>query len=603
MKIRFVFIFLLSLIMQWGTLQAQSSQLAIQYYQKGEYEKAATLFSSILERNQNNTYYWEKYIDCLIKLGKHEKAIGELKTRLEKNSDPGLYVALGQVYDLTGDPDKAGNSYQKAIDNLPPNKAQIYNLAQAFQRQELIDQAIQTYEKGSDLLNDKYVFAYNLGGLYQNMGDIPKMIEYFLLSLEADPNRLENVQLLFQRYLKEKEDFIHLQHQVFQAIQEGNEKDHYNELLAWAFIQGKNYSGALRQLTALDRRNNENGRRVYNIAQTAENDQAYDVAINAYNYIIEEKGPSSPYYFAAKQQILNVKLEQITSGSDYSKDELLALDQDYESFLDEQGRTGRTASIMADQAQLAAIYLNDMDKAVSILEQLKESPGVNDLIQARAKLKLGDYYLIQGKKWEATLLYSQVDKAFPEAEIGELARFRNAMLSYYFGDFEWAQEQFDILKAATSRLISNDAIDRSVFIMDNLNLDTTAHPISLYADAELLAFQNKYTEAFNKLDSIELIYSDHGLIDDILFLKGQIAEKRKNFDKSRTYYAKIVSDFPEEIRADNALYNWAQLEENHFKNLSEAQKLYEQLFLEYPGSTLATDSRKRYRLLRGDKIQ
>ena len=42
------------------------------------------------------------------------------------------------------------------------------------------------------------------------------------------------------------------------------------------------------------------------------------------------------------------------------------------------------------------------------------------------------------------------------------------------GDFEWAQAQFSILKASTSKLIANDALDLSVFIMDNLGLDTTA---------------------------------------------------------------------------------------------------------------------------------
>jgi TolA-binding protein len=429
------------------------------------------------------------------------------------------------------------------------------------------------------------------------------MIQAFLRSLEANPTRLQNVKMLFQRYLTGEEDFMELQNQVFQEIQSGKTADYYPELLAWAFVQSKNYKAALRQLKALDRRNNENGRRVYNLAQTAENDDKYEVAIDAYNYILEEKGSSSPYFFAAQQQVLDCRLDQLTKGYAYSQEEVKALFNDYESFLDSMGRTGRTASIMADQARLAAIYLNDMDEAIKILENLIEAPGINELIKARAKLKLGDYYLVQGKKWDATLLYAQVDKAFPEAEIGEEARFKNAMLSYYTGDFEWAQEQFDILKAATSRLIANDAIDRSVFIMDNLNLDTIAHPLELYADAELLVFQNNFDPAFNKLDSIQNLYPEHGLLDDILYLKGRIALKRNKYEKARDYYAKIVTEYPEEIRADNALFKWAQLEQEQFNNMEEAQRLYEKLFLEYANSTLASEARKRYRILRGDNIQ
>jgi len=194
-------------------------------------------------------------------------------------------------------------------------------------------------------------------------------------------------------------------------------------------------------------------------------------------------------------------------------------------------------------------------------------------------------------------------KAFPEAEIGETARFRNALLSYYVGEFEWAQEQFDILKAATSRLIANDAIDRSVFIMDNLNLDTTPRPLSLYAKAELLVFQNDYAEAFRKLDTLSSEYPEHGLLDDIYYLRGMIALKQNKFAEARDFFQKVVEEFPEEIRADNALYQWAQLEEKEFENISKAMELYEKLFLEHAYSTLAMESRKKFRQLRGDDIQ
>ena len=144
---------------------------------------------------------------------------------------------------------------------------------------------------------------------------------------------------------------------------------------------------------------------------------------------------------------------------------------------------------MANLAELEALYLNDLDKAIAVLNELIQIIGVNRYILNNAKLDLGDYYLMQGGIWESTLLYSQVDKDLKEAYLGELARFKNARLSYFNGDFEWAQAQFDILKASTSKLISNDAIDLSVFITDNLGLDSIALPMELYARAELLSFQ------------------------------------------------------------------------------------------------------------------
>jgi len=200
-------------------------------------------------------------------------------------------------------------------------------------------------------------------------------------------------------------------------------------------------------------------------------------------------------------------------------------------------------------------------------------------------------------------LFSQVDKEFKEEQIGQEARFKNARLSYFNGDFQWAQAQFDVLKASTSKLIANDALDLSVFIMDNLNLDTTSEAISLYSGAEMLVFQNRFEDAFLKLDTLRRDFPEHSLQDDILFLEAQIHEKKRDYAKAAALYLDIVEKYPQEIRADNALYAMAQLYENKLNDLEKAQTLYEKIFIDYSGSVFAVDARKRYRILRGDKMQ
>ncbi|MDG2448617.1 MAG: tetratricopeptide repeat protein, partial [Saprospiraceae bacterium] len=219
-----------------------------------------------------------------------------------------------------------------------------------------------------------------------------------------------------------------------------------------------------------------------------------------------------------------------------------------------------------------------------------------------AKLSLADYYLIQGENWESTLLYSQVDKSFREGYLGENARYKNAKLSYYIGDFEWAQEQFGILKSATTKLISNDAIELSVFIMDNANLDTTYAPLKMYAEAELLVFQNKFEEAKNKLDDLVTKFPGHTLQDDVLYSKGLIDLNQKNYDSAASYFEIVVKNHSEEIRGDNALFKLAQMQETVFEDIEKAKELYQRLFIDFTDSTFAIEARKRYRILRGDDI-
>jgi len=196
-----------------------------------------------------------------------------------------------------------------------------------------------------------------------------------------------------------------------------------------------------------------------------------------------------------------------------------------------------------------------------------------------------------------------VDKEFKDDILGHEARFRNAKLSYYAADFQWAQAQFDILKASTSKLIANDALDLSIFIMDNLGLDTIATPITMYSQADLLVFQNRFPEAFSKLDSLDQMFPGHTLQDDMLYLKAQIYTKKRDYENAMKMYQKIIDEHIEEIRADNALFELANLYENQVKDIEKAKELYERIFIDFSGSTFAVDARKRFRKLRGDDVQ
>jgi len=429
--------------------------------------------------------------------------------------------------------------------------------------------AIATYKRGMELLKDKNIFAYNLGDLYGRKGDKALMIENYLSSLKSSPNRINALKSIFQRKLETEEDYTELQTQLYEAIQENDQVVEYPELLTWLFVQQKDYKNAFRQVKALDIKLNENGGRIYKLAEIAFNAKDYDAAIEAFDYIVTEKGNISTFYLDAKRQTLRAKKNKITEGYSYTQEDLKNLELEYETFLNEFGRTKTTASIILELANLEAFYLNDHDKAIALLSEMVEYPNMNEKLLAQGKLNLADFYLMKGEQWEATLLYAQVDKAFKDDALGHEARYRNAKLSYYMADYQWAQAQFKVLKASTSKLISNDAIDISVFITDNLGLDTTATVMELYSDAELLIFQNRFDEAFTKLDTIRRDYSDHTLVDDVLYSEG------------------------------NKL---AELYENQLNDPAKAQELYERLFIDMSNSLFAVEARKRYRALRGDEI-
>lgn len=583
-------------------VSAQDSKLANAYYRSGEYEKAAEVYKRLFDKTGKNDYYFDRYIAALLEVENFDEAEDAIKDQLKKRpKEMQLYVQYGVLYDKQYKPDEAAKMYQKAISNLNGNVAMINKLGASFSRSGNYELAIEVYKASKEIPELVYSYSYQLADLYRRTGDVNMMQEEYINSLLKSPNRMKNVQSIFQRELDE-EGYTMLQEKLYGRMTEEPENEIYPELLMWTFVTQKQYDKALRQARALDRQFDENGARVYDIATIALDDKSYDTAIKGYEYITTNKGLNTSYYLESKRGLLNAKRFKITKNYNYTKEDLLALEAEYQSFMEDYGRNSQTALLMQEYAELQALYMDNLPEAVKILEELTNFAGVDKYVLNRAKISLGDYKLIQGDIWESTLLYSQVDKDFQEAAIGEEARYRNAKLSYYIGDFEWAQEQFDILKSATSKLISNDAIDKSVFIMDNMALDTTDIPLRMYANADLLIFQNKFDDANIKLDSINSEYPEHALQDDIYYSKAQIHLKRREYDAAISNFETIVEKYPEEIRADNALFEMAETYELILENKEKAQELYEKLFLEYSSSTFAVEARKRFRLLRGDEL-
>ncbi len=582
---------------------AQQSRLANQYFANGEYEKAATLYRQLYEKEPMNEFYFQRVTECLITMNKFSDAkdlvLAEIKKKPEVIS---LLVTLGSLNDRMNEGEDAKKQYALAIGRLDKQPQSTDELARAFIGYSLFPEAIEAYEKGGKISGNVKPFAFSLGDLYRRTGDTKKMIYYYLLSVEQFRGNMDYLKQTFEKNLTEDE-IKEMQAQIFTLMQSNPEEILYPELLEWSYLQQKDYKKALRQARAIDMKMEGMGERVFQVGNIAYDDADYNTAIEAYSYIIENFSINSGFYLSAKRALLNSKKQKITSSFTYTKEDLVSLQQEYESFLTEYGRNTQTAALMVEFADFEALYMNNLKKAQEILLEVIDFGGVAPTDIAGAKLKLGDYYLMDGDRWEASLLYSQVDKAFKEGVLGEDARYRNARLSYFTGDFEWAQQQFDILKSATTRLIANDAIDMSVFIMDNLNLDTTDVTLAMFATAELLVFQNKFSEAFTKLDSVATLFPEHSLIDDIYYTKAQIYRKLQQPEKAIEMYNLIIEKYKDEIRADNAIYEMARMYDYQLNDTAKAQELYFKLFTEYTGSTFVVDARKRYRILRGDNME
>ncbi|MBK7566356.1 MAG: tetratricopeptide repeat protein [Bacteroidetes bacterium] len=575
--------------------------LAQQFMSNGEYDKAADIYKKLYNENANS--YYKSYYNCLLVLNDF-KEIEKIIGKQIKNNPENLtyYVDLGYAYEKNGNTKERDKQWELAIQKITDNKTQVNLLANAFVGLDQLYNAIKTYEKAQKIVST-YSFNYELGGMYYRAGNLDLSIETYLdYYAENDKSAMSKTTAALSRILDEEKDHTLLQEKIFERIQKNQNEILFTELLIWDYIQLKDFDGAFIQAKALDKRNKENGERVFDLAEIAKIEGAYDNAIEGYNYIIA-KGKNFPYYFSSKNGILNCRKDKIFKTNSYSDVDISELKSSYTDFLQEYLKNDfRAATVTADLAKLEAFYIHDIDRAIEILEPVVEWPALNISDRSKIKLDLGDFYLISGDVWEATLLYSQVDKAMKDEPLGEEARLKNAKLAYYRGDFKYSQGMLDVLKAATSELVSNDAMKLSVFITENLALDSVSEPMELFAKADLMVFQNKIKEAVIILDTLDARYPAHKLADDILFLKSTIALRQKDITTAVAYLETIRENYTYELLADDAIFKLAEIYQYDFKDLEKAKLCYEQIILNFKDSLYANEARKRFRALRGDNL-
>jgi tetratricopeptide (TPR) repeat protein len=257
---------------------------------------------------------------------------------------------------------------------------------------------------------------------------------------------------------------------------------------------------------------------------------------------------------------------------------------------------------MRSMAGLYSRYLGRPDSAATLLEAAINGRLGDQVLIDKCKIDLGDVDILLNIPWESTLLYSQVEKTQKETPLGHEAKLRNAKLSYYQGDFALAKEHLDVLKLATSREIANDAMDLGLLIQDNTAFDTTGQALRAYSRAELLLFQHKEQAAMKVLDSLYTAHPGQEMEQEIIWLKAKVFESEHNDTSALSMLKQIILKYPTGLYGDDAMYESALIMQERQGRNNDAMLLYSELIKQYPGSIFVVDARKRYRALRGDKI-
>ena len=616
MRFKYLFIIILTIVSAssfFSQVTTIDFQLAKKYYLDSDYEKAALYYEKIFKDPEQRLKIYENYKSTLIELNKFKEAEKLSKALIKENPNKLKFlVDLGIIYGLVDRIDKKNQVFDKAIEQI--NEETLYDnafdLGLAFEKIGNLKKALEVYLNfESKNLQNPFAFHSKIALIYNKTNQPSKMINTFFEMLDFNNKFLQNVQnglvnsIDFQNNLKEKEI---LRQSIIEKIQANPKKIVYIELLAWFYMLNNDYENAYTQIKALDKKLNKNGSKLLELGNTALNNQDFKVAVKCFDEVILISN-SLEYKFEAKNKKLFALKSKILYGSQIIPEELEELKANYLLILSQLNNSKnvynnslRKYNLLLDLSEIEAFYLGDISSAKQHLNNAIQIPRLKEKQKGNAKLKLANILVLEDKIWEASLMYLQIEKQFKDDQLGHLAKFKNAQVYYFSGEYDWCQAQLKVLKASTSKLIANDALELSVLISDNYNMDTSEVAMKLFSYADMLSYQQQFSKANILYDSVLNNFKNHSLNDEIIFRKAKIDLKKHNYLKAVEYFKLLVDNYPNSILLDNSLFLIASIYEEKIKDFEQAKKYYKTILFDHKGSLYAAESRKRFRKLAGN---
>ncbi|MDE6493624.1 MAG: hypothetical protein K2L50_03460 [Bacteroidales bacterium] len=650
----------------WGpvSLQGQEAgvqnrlQLAGRFLEAGEAEKALTIYRD-LYKEAPEEFVYRQYINCLQVLADYGQAEKIIRKRISSSPAPLLLkVDLAANFIKAGQTKKAETVFKEIAENTDFSRAgvSVQELAQDIvTKTGRYDVAIAVYQKArnEECGNEadiacRLAYAASLADMYRLGGLYDPMLDEYLYLLQHDPSQHDRVYADLQALLASSVSDPHaggrtlgnIKRLLARRLQQQADIPAVQEMLIWVLLQEKDFEQALVQARAFSRRFSDGGEKwLGTIRITAQNGR---LALAADQYEDFLARSSEPFWGIPPQKARACRIELLhlyfsrleTQGS---KDMAAAnrLKDSYKGLLAELGRDPESFGMYRNLAKIYAYYLHEKDSARLLIENALGKSPFSASQKAELKIDLADILLYYNKVWDATLLYSQVEKDFKQDAVGFYAKLQNARLSYYIGEFEWAKSQLDVLKAATSKLIANDAMALSLLIKDGMNPDSAYDGLALVARADLLVYRHLYRPAQELLDQVLTMPLEGALFDEVYYRKARICLQTDSVEGCLYWLRKVYEGEEYDLLTDEALFAAASLLQlragfavdaatgyaDHFRfpepdsplfaartreekeqDKEAAMLLYRRLFVDYQSSSLAPLARQRYRVLRGDGI-
>ncbi|MBE7647242.1 tetratricopeptide repeat protein [Tenacibaculum finnmarkense] len=566
--------------------------VAENYFRNNDYQKAVHLYKKLHNKSPYNTLYLKRLVTSYQETNQFLVADALLSERIkEKPNLVFLNIIKGYNFERQQKDIQANKQYQIALNSLDKKRNYGAIIARLFKEYNKLDFAIEAYTK-IITNNPKANYGFQLAQLYSEKGNFKKMFDSYVSLVDKDEKYLNNVKRYTSKYINEnpenENNILFKKALLRKAV--SNPKNCWNDLLSWLFITQKQYSKALIQQKALVARNPDYLNKIHQLGEISLENKDYETAKNCFDFIIEKTNYPTDKFKAINN---NLKIAIRTKQAD--------IPEKFQAIFNEYGINKNTFELQIAYANYLTFTENTPEKAIKILQKALTFAN-SKFEKAAIKLKLGEVLVYTNNFNKALIYFSQVQTQFKNHFLGQEARFKVAQTSYFKNDFTWAKAQLKILKGSATQLIANDAANLFLTITDNQPKDSLSTGLKQYAKADLLAFQNKDTQAISILTNLITNYKGQPIQDEALFKQAGLFIKQQKYEAAIFNYNKIIALDKNGIYVDDVYYQMAELYRTKLNNPEKAKKHYQKIIFDHASSIYLIDARKQFRQLRKDQL-
>lgn len=573
----------------------------------GQYEDALNLFEELYLSESSNTQYFNALHRVYLQLKNYAASIDLLENRiLEKPDDISLHGMLGSTYYIMGNEEKAYEVWDKALIRTPNNPMMYRIIANYAVERRVFEKAIELYERGKEISDDKVLFAYDLAQLYTLTMQFGKAAEEYCTILDKEPMQRQVIEQMILSY-SGKPDALEA---TILVVEDWSSRSNLSlsYLHARLLTEAKEFEEAFEVYRDIDEEQSNLGKDLYNFAELLSREKNYLMAGRVYGEIIDLY-PNSPLIPIAKlgyaKSIEATLIEDYRESLPLWKPYFHFIKYDSEKIDDVLTAFNEVVEIYANteaafeallRIGLIQFYMQNDPLKASEYFKIVISDGINSKSAGDAFIELGNIALLNGNLDEAELFFSKlIEKTHSDNQRHNLAKFKLARVNLFKQNFDEANNQLAAILHNLKDDSANDAIELSLVLNTTMNDSSN---LAHFAEAEFLTEQKKFNEAANKYS---LIYQNPQafVLHSITKLRqAEMMLAEDDFDEAIKLFENIAEEGEKNIYADKALYLLGKTYHSGLGNREKALEIYERLLIEFPNSLYIDEARNEILLIR-----